>query len=103
VRQDPPSFKSAGGLIIPWTVRFGGRYVSKGTVISAGTGEGKKAWYGMPKKGERILFAAVAELPDTSKRQQDMFKLDEDAKVFMIHAIDLLGHWDPSDGEPVVE
>ena len=112
VREDDNPTVTAGGIIIPETSRYQGRRNTKGDVIAVGNGISKPSREGgpstrweMPKPGERIAFPILAHLPDTQKRFQGLFKLEDDSggRYFFLHAMDVLFAWDPKDGEPEVE
>lgn len=105
IREDAAPGQSAGGIIIPGNARLGGRHTAIGTVISAGDGRGREGRFEMPPDGSRVVFMAIAELPDTSKKLQKMFEMDDlgGDKIFTIHGIDLIGVLEGDGPEPRVE
>lgn len=113
IREDPEPEKSVGGIIIPGTSKLKGRRNTKGLVLAVGDGRGKPEKNGtetlweMPPVQSRVAFACIASLPDTPKKQADMFKLpdmpDDGSKVYMIHVMDVLIVFEGDGPEPEIE
>ncbi len=105
LREDPPPTQSAGGILFPDNSRHHGRKMVKGTVLRVGNGIGKDHTWSMPQVGWRIIIPLLAHNPDTQKKLQDLFKLEEDrgARYYMIHSMDILATWDPAEGDLEVQ
>jgi co-chaperonin GroES (HSP10) len=102
LREDPAPTETTGGIIIPATSEYQGRRMVKGTVLRVGNGIGKQeVRWEMPQPGWRIVITILAHNPDTQKKLQELFKLEEDkgARYYMIHSMDILVSWDPAEGE----
>lgn len=113
VREDPEPTKSLGGIIIPSTSKLKGRRNTKGQVLAVGDGRGKPEKNGtemlweMPPVGSRVVITCIAGLPDTPKKQAEMFKLpdsrDDGSRTYMIHVMDVLGVFEGDGPEPEIE
>jgi co-chaperonin GroES (HSP10) len=106
VRQDDDPEQTPGGIIIPDTSTLKGRRNCVGTVINVGNGwgkgkDGKGHRYDMPAPGSRVVYPAVASLPDTQK----LIQWRGEKNWFLIHAIDLnlVIETEPGETEPRIE
>lgn len=105
IRQDPDPGKTPGGIVIPGNARLGGQKVVKATVLSCGDGRGREGWYEHLEDGSRILVAAIAQMPTTSRKTQEMFDMGEKdgSKIYFIHLIDVIWVFEGDGPEPRVE
>jgi co-chaperonin GroES (HSP10) len=107
VEQDELPSVTAGGIVLPDTSTLKGVRNCVGTVHRVGSGwgkgteKGKPVRYEMPPVGARVIYPAVASLPNTQKAIQWKGK----ARWFLLHAIDANAviECEPGEKEPKIE